>query len=83
NVTQERVNGEVTLRLFKGAIAVSGRSSEFALYDENFVTFGADDVYNQADAAGFIRLYGLSTKVQALRDQARDAAASPGKRAIA
>jgi len=83
NVTQERVNGEVTLRLFKGSIAVSGRSSEFALYDENFVTFGADDVYNQADAAGFIRLYGLSTKVQALRDQARNAAASPGKRAIA
>ncbi|MDQ3516193.1 MAG: argininosuccinate synthase [Gemmatimonadota bacterium] len=83
NVTQERVNGEVTLRLFKGSIAVAGRSSEFALYDENFVTFGADDVYNQADAAGFIRLYGLSTKVQALRDQARNAAAAPGKRAIA
>jgi argininosuccinate synthase len=83
NVTQERVSGEVTLRLFKGSIIVAGRSSEFALYDENFVTFGADDVYNQADAAGFIRLYGLSTKVQALRDQARAEAAQPGKRAIA
>ncbi|HUR91754.1 MAG TPA: argininosuccinate synthase [Gemmatimonadaceae bacterium] len=83
NVTQERVNGEVTLRLFKGAIAVSGRTSPYALYDENFVTFGADDVYNQADAAGFIRLYGLSTKVQALRDQARLDAAQAGKRAIA
>lgn len=83
NVTQERVNGEVTLRLFKGAIAVSGRTSAYALYDENFVTFGADDVYNQADAAGFIRLYGLSTKVQALRDQARADAAQSGKRAIA
>ena len=83
NVTQERVNGEVTLRLYKGAIAVSGRTSPYALYDENFVTFGADDVYNQADAAGFIRLYGLSTKVQALRDQARNDAALAGKRAIA
>ncbi|MGK2936159.1 MAG: argininosuccinate synthase [Gemmatimonadaceae bacterium] len=83
NVTQERVSGEVTLRLFKGSIIVAGRSSEFALYDENFVTFGADDVYNQADAAGFIRLYGLSTKVQALRDQARLDAAQSGKRAIA
>jgi len=83
NVTQERVSGEVTLRLFKGSIIVAGRSSEFALYDENFVTFGADDVYNQADAAGFIRLYGLSTKVQALRDQARIEAAQSGKRAIA
>ncbi|HVF76604.1 MAG TPA: argininosuccinate synthase, partial [Acidimicrobiales bacterium] len=65
-VTQQRVSGEVRLRLFKGAISVAGRSSEFALYDEQFVTFGADDVYDQADAAGFIRLYGLSTKVQAL-----------------
>ena len=83
NVTQERVSGEVTLRLFKGSIVVAGRASEFALYDENFVTFGADDVYNQADAAGFIRLYGLSTKVQALRDQARIDAAQAGKRAIA
>ena len=83
NVTQERVSGEVTLRLFKGSIIVAGRASEYALYDENFVTFGADDVYNQADAAGFIRLYGLSTKVQALRDQARIDAAQAGKRAIA
>jgi argininosuccinate synthase len=83
NVTQERVSGEVTLRLYKGSIIVAGRSSAFALYDENFVTFGADDVYNQADAAGFIRLYGLSTKVQALRDQARIDAAQSGKRAIA
>ncbi len=83
NVTQERVSGEVTLRLFKGSIIVAGRASEFALYDENFVTFGADDVYNQADAAGFIRLYGLSTKVQALRDKARLDAAQSGKRAIA
>ena len=83
NVTQQNVTGEVTLRLFKGAISVAGRSSEFALYDEQFVTFGADEVYNQADAAGFIRLYGLSTKVQALRDQARNDAANAGKRAIA
>jgi argininosuccinate synthase len=83
NVTQQNVTGEVTLRLFKGAISVAGRSSEFALYDEQFVTFGADEVYNQADAAGFIRLYGLSTKVQALRDLARKDAAHAGKRAIA
>ena len=83
NVTQQRVTGEVTLRLFKGAISVAGRTSAFALYDEQFVTFGADDVYNQADAAGFIRLYGLSTKVQALRDQARAESSEPGRRAIA
>jgi argininosuccinate synthase len=69
NVTQERVTGSVTLRLFKGSASVVGRESEFALYDERFVTFGEDDVYQQSDAAGFIRLYGLSARVRALRDQ--------------
>ncbi len=79
NVTQERVTGSVTLRLYKGSASVVGRESEFALYDERFVTFGEDDVYQQSDAAGFIRLYGLSARVRALRDQelaARKAAAS-------
>ena len=69
NVTQERVTGSVTLRLFKGTAAVVGRESEHALYDERFVTFGEDDVYQQSDAAGFIRLYGLSARVRAIRDQ--------------
>ncbi len=69
NVTQERVSGSVTLRLFKGSATVVGRESEFALYDERFVTFGEDDVYQQSDAAGFIRLYGLSARVRAIRDQ--------------
>src|SRR3954463_9200195 len=69
NVTQERVTGAVTLRLFKGNASVVGRESEFALYDERFVTFGEDDVYQQSDAAGFIRLYGLSARVRAIRDQ--------------
>ena len=69
NVTQQRVTGTVTLRLFKGSAAVVGRASEEALYDERFVTFGEDDVYQQSDAAGFIRLYGLSGRVRALKDQ--------------
>jgi argininosuccinate synthase len=69
NVTQERVTGTVTLKLFKGAASVVGRESDFALYDERFVTFGEDDVYQQSDAAGFIRLYGLSARVRAIRDQ--------------
>jgi len=69
NVTQERVTGSVTLRLFKGTASVIGRESEYALYDERFVTFGEDDVYEQSDAAGFIRLYGLSARVRAIRDQ--------------
>ncbi len=69
DVTQERVTGTVSLKLYKGSIAVAGRSSVHALYDERFVTFGEDDVYQQSDAAGFIRLFGLSQRVRALKDQ--------------
>src|SRR5256714_10474126 len=69
DITQERVTGTVTLNLFKGTAGVVARESENALYDERFVTFGEDDVYQQSDAAGFIRLYGLSTRVRAIRDQ--------------
>jgi argininosuccinate synthase len=76
NVTQETVTGSVTLRLYKGNVIVAGRESAYALYDERFVTFGEDDVYEQSDAAGFIRLFGLSARVRALRDQERAAAES-------
>lgn len=69
NVTQERVTGGVTLRLFKGTVTVVSRASEYALYDERFVTFGEDDVYKQSDAGGFIRLYSLPSRVRALHDQ--------------
>jgi argininosuccinate synthase len=64
----------VTFRLYKGSAQVVGRQSEHALYDERFVTFGEDDVYEQSDAAGFIRLYGLSMRVRAIRDQEMAAA---------
>jgi argininosuccinate synthase len=69
NVTQERITGSVTLRLFKGSTAVIGRESVHALYDERFVTFGEGDVYQQSDAAGFIRLFALPARVRALKDQ--------------
>ena len=65
--TQTCVTGDVTLKLYKGSCTVVGRSSPYSLYDERFVTFGEDDVYDQADAAGFIRLYGLPLRVAALR----------------
>ena len=78
NVTQERITGTVTMRCYKGQTAVVGRESEFALYDERFVTFGEDDVYQQSDAAGFIRLYGLSQRVRALKDQELVKAAENG-----
>lgn len=69
NVTQERVTGGVTLRLYKGTVTVVSRASEYALYDERFVTFGEDDVYQQSDAAGFIRLFSLPDRVRAVRDR--------------
>ncbi|MGQ0539976.1 MAG: argininosuccinate synthase [Gemmatimonadaceae bacterium] len=70
NVIQQRVTGTVTLRLRKGTVTIAGRRSDHALYDEQFVTFGEDAVYEQSDAAGFIRLFGLSQRVRALKDQA-------------
>ncbi|HUQ80180.1 MAG TPA: argininosuccinate synthase [Gemmatimonadaceae bacterium] len=69
NVTQERITGTVKLRCYKGNATVMGRESVHALYDERFVTFGEDDVYQQSDAAGFIRLYGLPMRVRAIKDQ--------------
>jgi argininosuccinate synthase len=74
DVTQQRVTGDVRLKLYRGTHTVPGRTSPHSLYDERFVTFGEDDVYNQADAAGFIRLYGLPLRVAALRE--REAAAA-------
>ena len=81
DVTQERVTGTVTMRCFKGSTFVVGRESEQALYDERFVTFGEDDVYEQSDAAGFIRLTALPARVRAIKDrelaQAKADAAEP------
>jgi argininosuccinate synthase len=69
DVTQQRVTGDVRLKLYRGTHTVAGRTSPHSLYDERFVTFGEDDVYDQADAAGFIRLYGLPMRVAALKEQ--------------
>lgn len=67
NKTQEPVSGVVKLKLYKGNIIIAGRKSPESLYREDFATFGQDDVYNQKDAQGFITLFGLPMKVQALR----------------
>jgi argininosuccinate synthase len=64
--TQGPVTGEVRLKLYKGNIIPVGRKSVFSLYREDFATFGQEDVYDQMDARGFIRLYGLPLKVRAL-----------------
>jgi len=67
--TQERVSGTVRIKLYKGNCVVVGRRSPLSLYREDFATFGKDDVYDQSDAAGFINLFGLPLKVQALIDR--------------
>ena len=61
--TQKTVTGDVTLKLYKGNMINAGVSSPYSLYDSEIATFDEDDVYNQADATGFINLYGLPTKV--------------------
>ncbi|MBN1317421.1 MAG: argininosuccinate synthase, partial [Anaerolineales bacterium] len=66
--TQKTVTGWVKLKLYKGSVTVLGRYSPNSLYREDFATFGEDDVYNQIDAAGFINLFGLQMKVQAMMD---------------
>ena len=63
--TQKYVTGDVKLKLYKGNIINAGVTSPYSLYDPEIATFDEDEVYNQADAAGFINLYGLPNKVYA------------------
>ena len=71
--TQKTVTGDVKVKLYKGNVINAGITSPYTLYDENVASFGDDGgAYNQADAAGFINLFGLSIKVKALLDQNRD-----------
>jgi argininosuccinate synthase len=65
--TQKTVNGVVRLKLYKGNCTPVGRKSEQSLYQVNFATFEEDNVYNQGDATGFIRLNGLRLKINALQ----------------
>ena len=63
--TQENVTGKVRIKLYKGNMIKAGVWSDYSLYSEEIATFGEDNVYNQADSAGFINLFGLPIKVQA------------------
>ncbi len=66
--TQEKVTGKVRLKLYKGNIIKAGAWSEYSLYSEEIATFGESD-YNQKDSEGFINLFGLPIKVQAMVDK--------------
>ncbi len=63
--TQQTVTGDVKLKLYKGNIIDAGVTSPYSLYDPEIATFDEDEVYNQADANGFINLFGLPIKVYA------------------
>ena len=72
--TQESVTGDVKLKLYKGNIIPASLSSPYSLYDENIASFGDDGgMYNHADAAGFINLFGISIKVKAMLDAKNEA----------
>ena len=66
--TQEHVTGKVRIKLYKGNMIKAGAWSDWSLYNEEICTFGEDHVYNQADATGFINLFGLPISVQAQVD---------------
>ncbi len=67
--TQATVTGLVRLKLYKGNCTPAGSKSDYSLYSEELSTFGEDEVYNQHDAEGFINLFGLPLKVQAMMEQ--------------
>lgn len=71
--TQKTVTGDVKLKLYKGNMINAGVTSPYTLYDEEVATFDEDNVYNQADSAGFINLFGLPIKVRAKLEQKRNA----------
>ncbi len=68
--SQKYVTGTVKLKLYKGNIIPAGMTSPYSLYSEDLATFDESD-YDQKDAAGFINLWGLPTKIQALREMGK------------
>jgi argininosuccinate synthase len=66
--TQQKITGTIRMKLYKGNTIIAGRKSPYSLYREDYASFGEDNVYNQQDAHGFIQLFGLPLKVEALLD---------------
>ena len=69
--TQKYVTGEVKFKLYKGNIIKAGTTSPYSLYNESIASFTTGDLYDHHDAEGFINLFGLSTKVRAMKMQER------------
>lgn len=71
NAIAEELDGEVVLKMYKGQVTAVQKKSPNSLYSEDFATFGADEVYDQSHAEGFIRLYTLASRIRALKDQSK------------
>lgn len=67
--TQKLVTGKVKMKLYKGTAWPVASQSPYSLYNEEFATFSADEVYNQSDAEGFINLFSLPLKIRAIQKQ--------------
>ncbi len=65
----DQLTGDIVVKLYKGNVTVTQRRSPNSLYSEAFATFEGDEVYNQKDAAGFIRLYSLASRIRALHSK--------------
>ena len=69
NAIAEDLDGEVILKMYKGQVTAVQKKSPNSLYSEDFATFGADEVYDQSHAEGFIRLYTLASRIRAMKEQ--------------
>ncbi len=69
NAIAEDLDGEVVLKMYKGQVTAVQKKSPNSLYSEDFATFGADEVYDQSHAEGFIRLYTLASRIRAMKEQ--------------
>jgi argininosuccinate synthase len=69
--SQKFVSGDVRVKLFKGACHITGRQSEYSIYDEKICTFEEENVYDQHDAEGFIKLNALRLRMLANSKQKR------------
>ena len=67
--TQKHMTGDVKMKLYKGTAWPVASQSPYSLYNEEFATFSADDVYDQSDAEGFINLWSLPSKIRAIQKQ--------------
>ena len=72
NAIAEDLDGEVVMKLYKGSVTCVQKRSDKSLFNAEFCTFEEDEVYNQKDADGFIRLYSLPARIRKLNEQARN-----------